>query len=164
MSDPISGGASKVAEQMLKEVQSAMNQADVAQQQATETQFNQVMEAQRVAEIQPGAQSQNSTDVIRGAMETSRTGGQFPVVPPEQRAIDTSRLTNGLKRIVEDVMQGQNKFGKVLDLAMSGREFSSTELLALQAGVYRFSQELELTSKVIEKGTSAIKQTLNTQV
>lgn len=164
MSDPISGGASKVAEQMLKEVQSAMNQADVAQQQATETQFNQVMEAQRVAEIQPGAQSQNSTDVIRGAMETSQAGGRFPVVPPEQRAIDTSRLTNGLKRIVEDVMQGQNKFGKVLDLAMSGREFSSTELLALQAGVYRFSQELELTSKVIEKGTSAIKQTLNTQV
>lgn len=163
MSDPISGGASKVAEQMLKEVQTAMDQADVAQQQAPETQFNQVMEAQRVNEVQPGAQAQNSTDVIRGAMDSSR-GNNFPVVPPEQRAIDTSRLTNGLKRIVEDVMQGQNKFGKVLDLAMSGREFSHTELLALQAGVYRFSQELELTSKVIEKGTSAIKQTLNTQV
>ena len=163
MSDPISGGASKVAEQMLKEVQTAMDQADVAQQQAPETQFNQVMESQRVNEIQPGAQAQNSTDVIRGAMDSSR-GNNFPVVPPEQRAIDTSRLTNGLKRIVEDVMQGQNKFGKVLDLAMSGREFNHTELLALQAGVYRFSQELELTSKVIEKGTSAIKQTLNTQV
>jgi hypothetical protein len=163
MSDPISGGASKVAEQMLKEVQTAMDQADVAQQQTPETQFNQVMESQRVSEVQPGAQAQNSTDVIRGAMDSSR-GNNFPVVPPEQRAIDTSRLTNGLKRIVEDVMQGQNKFGKVLDLAMSGREFSHTELLALQAGVYRFSQELELTSKVIEKGTSAIKQTLNTQV
>ena len=163
MSDPISGGASKVAEQKLKEVQTAMDQADVAQQQTPETQFNQVMESQRVSEVQPGAQAQNSTDVIRGAMDSSR-GNNFPVVPPEQRAIDTSRLTNGLKRIVEDVMQGQNKFGKVLDLAMSGREFSHTELLALQAGVYRFSQELELTSKVIEKGTSAIKQTLNTQV
>ena len=163
MSDPISGGASKVAEQMLKEVQTAMDQADVAQQQTPETQFNQVMESQRVGETQPGAQAQSSTDVIRGAMDSSR-GNNFPVVPPEQRAIDTSRLTNGLKRIVEDVMQGQNKFGKVLDLAMSGREFSHTELLALQAGVYRFSQELELTSKVIEKGTSAIKQTLNTQV
>ena len=79
MSDPISGGASKVAEQMLKEVQSAMNQADVAQQQATETQFNQVMEAQRVAEIQPGAQSQNSTDVIRGAMETLKQEVDFPL-------------------------------------------------------------------------------------
>ena len=163
MSDPISGGASKVAEQMLKEVQTAMNQADVTQQQTPETQFSEVIESQRVGEIQPGAQAQTSTDVIRGAMESSR-GNNFPVVPPEQRAIDTSRLTNGLKRIVEDVMQGQNKFGKVLNLAMSGREFSHTELLALQAGVYRFSQELELTSKVIEKGTSAIKQTLNTQV
>ena len=163
MSDPISGGASKVAEQMLKEVQTAQNQADVSQQQAPETQFNQVMDAQRVGEVQAGAQAQTSTDVIRGAMESSG-GRNFPGVPAEQRAIDTSRLTNGLKRIVVDVMQGQNKFGKVLDLAMSGREFNHTELLALQAGVYRFSQELELTSKVIEKGTSAIKQTLNTQV
>jgi hypothetical protein len=163
MSDPISGGASKVAEQMLKEVQTAQNQVDVSQQQTPETQFNQVMDAQKVGEVQPGAQAQTSTDVIRGAMESSG-GGNFPAVPAEQRAIDTSRLTNGLKRIVEDVMQGQNKFGKVLDLAMSGREFNHTELLALQAGVYRFSQELELTSKVIEKGTSAIKQTLNTQV
>ena len=164
MSDPVSGGASKVAEQMLKEVQTAMDQADVAQQQNIQgPEFSQVMETQGVGELDPSAQAQNSTDVIRGAMQNNQ-GGNFPSVPPEQRAIDTSRLTNGLQRIVEDVMQGQNKFGKVLDLAMSGREFNHTELLALQAGVYRFSQELELTSKVIEKGTSAIKQTLNTQV
>lgn len=164
MSDPISGGAGKVAEQMLKEVQSAMDQADVAQQPNIQgTQFSQVMETQRVGELDVTSQTQNPTDVIRGAMQNARAQN-VPAVPPEQRAIDSSRLTNGLKRIVEDVMQGQNKFGKILDLAMSGREFSHTELLALQAGVYRFSQELELTSKVIEKGTSAIKQTLNTQV
>ena len=32
------------------------------------------------------------------------------------------------------------------------------------AGVYRFTQELELTGKVVEKATSGIKQTMNTQV
>ena len=44
-----------------------------------------------------------------------------------------------------------------------GKEFA-VELLAIQAGVYKFSQELELTSKVVEKATSGVKQTLQTQV
>jgi hypothetical protein len=51
-----------------------------------------------------------------------------------------------------------------MKMALSGRQFTPPELLAMQAGVYRFSQELELTSKVIEKATSGIKQTMNTQV
>ena len=41
---------------------------------------------------------------------------------------------------------------------------AASELLAVQAGVYKFSQELELTSKVVEKATSGVKQTLQTQV
>ena len=61
-------------------------------------------------------------------------------------------------------MQGQNKLEEIINLSLSGRNFSSSELLALQAGVYRFTQELELTSKVVEKGTATIKQTMNTQV
>ena len=53
---------------------------------------------------------------------------------------------------------------KIMHMALSGRQFSPTELLAMQAGVYRFSQELHLTGKVVEKATGGIKQTLNTQV
>src|SRR3712207_7385062 len=52
-----------------------------------------------------------------------------------------------------------NKLEEIINLSMSGRNFSTSELLALQAGVYRFTQELELTSKVVEKGTSTTKQT-----
>ena len=61
-------------------------------------------------------------------------------------------------------MDGQGKLDKIIKLATSGRSFSPTELLAVQAGVYKFSQELELTSKVVEKATSGVKQTLQTQV
>ena len=53
---------------------------------------------------------------------------------------------------------------KIIKLATSGRTFNPTELLAIQAGVYKFSQELELTSKVVEKATDGVKQTLQTQV
>lgn len=162
MADPLSGGgAAKVAEEMLKDVQQAMNQVDQAQpsQGAGGANFAQVMQTQQVNQVQDVRPPQSATDVLRAA--TQPTG--LPSAPIG-RSLDVSGVKNGVHRIVEDIMQGQNKYGKILDLAMSGRNFSHSELLALQAGVYRFSQELELTSKVIEKGTSAIKQTLNTQV
>jgi len=160
MSEPISGGASKVAAEMLKEVQQAMNQADIAQTQAPGTDFARVMETQNASQVQGLREATSPTDVLRAATLRQRA----PEVPALGRSVDTPSFRSGMQRILEDVMAGQNKYGKIMELAMSGREFSQAELLALQAGVYRFSQELELTSKVIEKGTSAIKQTLNTQV
>ena len=36
--------------------------------------------------------------------------------------------------------------------------------MALQAGMYKYTQELELTGKVVEKATSGLKDTLKTQV
>ena len=70
----------------------------------------------------------------------------------------------GLEKLFGGVMEGQGKLDKIIKLATSGKSFSPTELLAVQAGVYKFSQELELTSKVVEKATSGVKQTLQTQV
>ncbi|MEO1227759.1 MAG: hypothetical protein AAFZ18_02555 [Myxococcota bacterium] len=163
MTDPISTGAGQVAEKMLEEVREAASQADQLAQQAQtpDVQFNQVMDAQRVGEIQevrPGA-----TDVLSAARVAQSQGA--PAVPAVGRSLDRHRTMNsGVQRIMEDVMQGQNKLEEIMSLALSGRSFSTPELLALQAGVYRFTQELELTSKVVEKGTSTIKQTMNTQV
>lgn len=164
MADP-TGMAGKVAEEMLKEVQEAMKQAEQlaeAQktQQTPDVQFSQVMNAQQVGaaqEIRPG---NDSTNVLRAATQAQRVPGMAPVGD----SLNSSPVMSGVQRIMTDVMSGQNKLEEIVSLAISGRNFSTSELLALQAGVYRFTQELELTSKVIEKGTSSIKQTLNTQV
>ena len=69
-----------------------------------------------------------------------------------------------LTKILSSLITGQDKMSKIIKLATSGRSFTPTELLAVQAGVYKFSQELELTSKVVEKATDGVKQTLQTQV
>lgn len=170
MADP-TGIAGKVAEEMLKEVQEAMKQAEqLAEAQQTQktpdVQFSQVMNNQQVGaaqqvnatqEIRPG---NDATNVLRAATQSQRVPGVAPVGD----SLNTSPVMSGVQRIMTDVMSGQNKLEEIVSLAISGRNFSSSELLALQAGVYRFTQELELTSKVIEKGTSSIKQTLNTQV
>ncbi len=162
MSDPLSSGAGKVAEEMMKEVAKAIQQQEQIaqtnetpnvefQQRMMEVQLNQVQEVK----IQP-----DSATAIRIGVNANRT----PEVPAIGQAIDTKPMMSGLHRILEDVMQGQNKLEEIIGLALSGRNFSTPELLALQAGVYRFTQELELTSKVVEKATATIKQTMNTQV
>lgn len=67
-------------------------------------------------------------------------------------------------KVISDVQRAQNKLDTLLKMAESGRTFSPAELLAFQTHAYRASQELDLASKVVEKGTSAVKQTLQTQL
>jgi hypothetical protein len=66
--------------------------------------------------------------------------------------------------VLDRVGQAQQRLDHILKLAESGRTFSPSELLALQAHVYRASQELDLAGKVVEKATGGVKQVLQTQV
>lgn len=161
MSDPIAGGgAALVAEEMLKEVEAAAQQAEQLAQ-APETpgvEFTQVLETQRVTEVSEARLSR--ADVLRAAREAN----VMPRLPAISQEVSKNSWSTGIQRIMEDVMQGQNKLEEIMGLALSGRNFSTHELLAMQAGVYRFTQELELTSKVVEKSTATIKQMMNTQV
>lgn len=67
-------------------------------------------------------------------------------------------------RVADRVLAAQQKLDKVLELAESGKTFSTTELIALQAHVYSASQELDLAGKVVEKATSGLKTLLQTQL
>jgi len=71
-------------------------------------------------------------------------------------------------KILQDVFRnlesGHKKIDSILKLSLSGVKLSQQELLTLQMRVYRFTQEVELISKIVEKGTSGIKQVINTQI
>ncbi|AEI69029.1 hypothetical protein [Corallococcus macrosporus] len=67
-------------------------------------------------------------------------------------------------QVLDRVGQAQKRLDHILHLAQSGRSFTPAELLALQAHVYRASQELDLAGKVVEKATGGVKQVLQTQV
>jgi hypothetical protein len=71
---------------------------------------------------------------------------------------------SGGAKLLRQVQGAQTRLDQILRLAESGRTFSPAELLAFQAHTYRASQELEMAGKVVEKGTSAVKQTLQTQI
>lgn len=86
--------------------------------------------------------------------------GMEPVVQPKEVSKTTSLMMN----MVGGIEKGQVALDKLINSSLSGTNFTNTELLSLQAGMYKYSQELDLCSKVVEKATSGLKDTLKTQV
>lgn len=131
---------------------------------STKTQPSRFDQAMATTRSQPSTQ----THAVRKAAEVTkadrtdatRKAGDVTKVAQSKR----TEMGLGVQKLLSSVEQGQVQMEKILKEAMSGRKFSPQELLALQAGVYRYAQELELTSKVVEKATSGVKDTLKTQV
>jgi exonuclease VII small subunit len=69
-----------------------------------------------------------------------------------------------MSQVVSSLEKGQLNLEKLISQGASGKQFSNSELLSLQASMYKYTQELDLTSKVVEKATSGLKDTLKTQV
>jgi len=174
MTDP-TGGIGKASAQMMQEMQKQMQQAAQEQQKVGGPQFDNVMaqqgvndpnkvaDLQKTQQVQQTQQTQSGADVVKTA-HAQQVGGV-------DTSIDVKRVEGagksqeaGLKSLLNQVVDGQNKLDQIIKMATSGKTYGNQELLAIQASVYKFSQELELTSKVVEKATSGVKQTMQTQV
>lgn len=183
MANPTGGsGIGQAAGELLKEMQKA--QAEVQVEAKTKASgpnqgFQQAMQAQQQTASFQNQQGQLQSQAhqqagVRDANVRVQTDNAVTTVVKDQRTnlklastrvgatekSEESRLT----KMLSSLLTGQDKMTKIMNMALSGRQFSPSELLAMQAGVYRFTQELDLTSKVVEKATGGIKQTLNTQV
>ena len=67
-------------------------------------------------------------------------------------------------QVVRALEQGQRDLDRIIEQAGSGKQFSNAELLSLQASMYRYTQELDLVSRVVEKATTGLKDVVKTQV
>ena len=162
--DPAGSGIGKAAGELMKEMQKA--QAEVQKLEAKQPGGggqgfqNTLQNVQSNQGIQNTKQVQ-ATQKAANILAQAKINANQPSARVGQAAqAERSRMAN----MLDELIGGQDKMGKIMDMALSGRQFSPPELLAMQAGVYKFSQELELTSKVVEKATGGIKQTMNTQV
>ena len=166
--DPSGGGVGKAAGELLKEMQQAQQELQQMQekQEPSGANFQSTMEAQQtqstqqVQDVKPVEATAKSQNVLMQAQINAGTPVASTTAVGGTAAAERSQMVE----IIEQLAGGQDKMSNIMNLALSGKKFSSSELLAMQAGIYRFSQELEITSKVVEKATSGIKQTLNTQV
>lgn len=160
-----SGGLSQTASEMMKEIQKAQHEMkpDKAAGGAGGTNFQDTMNAGQ-------ANQAGKVDTQHHVHATTKANNilaqaKINASTPSQRVNPTSEAgSSKWGNVLQEMITGQDKMNGIMKMALSGRQFSPPELLAMQAGVYRFSQELELTSKVVEKATSGIKQTMNTQV
>lgn len=68
-----------------------------------------------------------------------------------------SKLVHGLGR---EVNRGEAMMRSAVDASRSGRDLGPAELLALQAGVYRYSEAVDLAAKLVDRTTSGVKTVL----
>jgi hypothetical protein len=172
MADP-TGGIGKASAQMMQEMQKEMAKVqeqngpqkagfqDVMAQQGVNDPTK-VQDVQKVAEVQKTQQATQAADVLRTAQNQQVNGVDKSI--GVKQVEPTTKTESGLKAVLNQVVEGQNKLDQIIKMATSGKTYGNQELLAIQASVYKFSQELELTSKVVEKATSGVKQTMQTQV
>lgn len=68
-----------------------------------------------------------------------------------------------VRRAVHGIGRSQHVVDRAVRAARRGHVFDHGELLALQAGVYRHAQQVELASKLVDKSTSAVRNVLSSQ-
>ncbi len=87
---------------------------------------------------------------------TARAGGATGAA--EDGPSPFARVLRGLGREVD---HGEKVVRRAID--GGGKDLGSGELLALQAGVYRYSEAVDLSAKLIDRATSGIKTVLQGQ-
>lgn len=109
------------------------------------------------------AEKAEATQPARDVQAPSRvepTRHVEPVTAPEK----AQRVDNLVTQVLGDLERGQARLEQLIQQSASGKQFSNAELLGLQASMYQYTQELDLTSKVVEKATSGLKDLTKTQV
>jgi hypothetical protein len=72
----------------------------------------------------------------------------------------TEPLTEAGRRLLSRISRGERFVEQVVRGAASGAAYTPADLLAIQAQVYRYTQEVELVSKFVDRATNAVKTVL----
>jgi hypothetical protein len=180
MAGPLAGiSAAQIAQQKLPDqaAQQAQKQSPSKFDQALKSkgpdqahqanQVGQVQHAQKVDQLRQAEQVNKSEKARLDKIQTQQASAsdqRGTKTDPVTQKTEVSKANNAITGLFSGIERGQVQMDKLISGALGGKNFSNQELLAMQAGMYKYSQELELTSKVVEKATSGIKQTMNTQV
>ncbi|MDY0000742.1 MAG: hypothetical protein RBU30_05565 [Polyangia bacterium] len=100
-----------------------------------------------------------STSTALGASLNGRPSGAGPLRPP-----GPGEGAGGIGRVLTDLRADERRLELFLRRAGRGDHMEPAELLAMQSLVYRYSQRVDLFSKLVERVTGAVRQTLQTQI
>ena len=69
-----------------------------------------------------------------------------------------------MPRVLEELEVRRPRVDGAIQRALRGAEFSPAELIALQAQVYAYNEQVELVTRVVDKSVGSLKNVLNTQL
>jgi hypothetical protein len=134
----------------------------VAQKQVTQPAAQQ---AQKISKFQKVMQTQStSTQNVAQNQQVQQTRFQAAQEKVQARNRIQQAQKGSMNKLISSVVKGQGKMDKIMEMATSGKKFSPQELLAMQTGMYRYTHELEMVTKIVEKTTEGVKKTMSTQV
>lgn len=81
--------------------------------------------------------------------------------PPLVEGDAPSPFARLLRRLGDEVDRGEKLTRKAIE--GGGRDLGNGELLALQAGVYRYSEAVDLSAKLVDRASSGVKTVLQGQ-
>lgn len=152
------------------------NQKELSLQKVQDSKFDGVMAqkanmAQATHQVQQASQVQKAQQVSQAQKVTETTKAEKTRLDKTNvltdKAVAPTDKTGStmFTKVVGDLEHGQNTMDKLINSVVSGnKKMNFQELTVLQMQVYQYSQEMELTSKVVEKATNGLKDTLKTQV
>jgi hypothetical protein len=92
----------------------------------------------------------------------ARGGADFEArLAAHARPPEPPRPAAQLAAALRSLEVSQARLDRVLQAARSGRTFTAGELLALQSDAYRYTQTLDVASKLVEHGVQSVKQAVN---
>lgn len=122
----------------------------------------QAQQVQKMDQLKHVDQVQKTDKAGLNKLDKNVTGkGMDPVA----QKTEVSKSSSMMSSMMANLEKGQAHIDKLINGGISnGKSMSNQELLSMQAGMYKYTQELDLVSKVVEKATSGLKDTLKTQV
>ena len=83
--------------------------------------------------------------------------------PSPSSSSSSSSFREFLTRAASEVADADRGMSRALQRVGRGADLDTHQLIALQAGVYRHAHRLELTSKLVDQCSGAVKRTLESQ-
>lgn len=76
--------------------------------------------------------------------------------PPASHPDEPSPFGRLVRGLGAEVQRGETLVDHAIDSA-SGGDLDSTQLIALQAGVYRYAESVDLASRLVDQATSGVR-------
>jgi hypothetical protein len=80
-----------------------------------------------------------------------------PVEAPARATGEASPFAQVLHGLGREAQRGETMMKKTLEMTQAGRDLGPSELIALQAGVYRYSEAIDLAAKLVDRASTGVK-------